>query len=98
MIRKLTKLQDNFAILDALKISDDVLICNLQEEFPLNECDQAIIQVFPCKLSCLNNSGLTANKSLILLDLNRKISGHSNLLKLVQVRPYYSLLPAGHWI
>ena len=75
MVRKLTKLQDNFAILGAPKMSDDFLIFNLQQEFHLNECDQAIIQVFPCKLSCLNNSELTANKSLILLYLNRKTNG-----------------------
>ena len=43
---KTYKSQDNFAILDALKMSDNVLILNLQEEIPFNECDQAIIQVF----------------------------------------------------
>jgi hypothetical protein len=47
MIRKLTKcsLQVNFLILNGLKISDDVLILSLQEEFPFNECDQATIQM-----------------------------------------------------
>ena len=40
---KTYKSQDNFAILDALKMCDNVLILNLQEEIIFNECDQATI-------------------------------------------------------
>lgn len=49
MIKKADKLQDNFAILDALEMSDDVLILNLQEEITFNKCEN-------CTFSCLNNS------------------------------------------
>ena len=42
---KTYKSQDNFAILDALKMGDDVILHNLQEKIFFHKCNQALIQL-----------------------------------------------------
>jgi hypothetical protein len=46
MKMKAYKSQSNFLILHALKLSNVVLIFDLQEEFPFNESNQTSIQEF----------------------------------------------------